>query len=177
MKTKIAVNSFPIIGLGTRDLMWTAALTLLAIAVPALLAHTPHNQWITGTIVNALLFVAVWRLGIANAILIAVLPSSIALSRGLLPVPMALLVPYIIFSNILLISVFSLLKKNLSYGIFISAFVKFGFLFVISLYFAPKLLAPLVVMMQWPQLITALAGGFIAAGIITILKKQTLKKT
>lgn len=177
MKTKVAAGSFPFIGIGTRDLVWTAALTLLAVVMPALLAHTPHNQWITGTIVNTLLFVAAWRLGIVNSVLIATLPSSIALSRGLLPAPMALLVPYIIFSNILLVLVFLLLKKNLSYGIIVSSLVKFGFLFGISLYFAPKLLGPLIVMMQWPQLITALAGGFGAAGIITFLKKQAPRKT
>lgn len=177
MRTKIAINSFPIVGIESRDLAWTTVLTLLAIITPALLAHTPHNQWVTGTIVNALLFITAWRFGIVNSILVATLPSSIALLRGLLPAPMALLVPYIIFSNILLISIFLMLKKNLSYGIFISSLAKFGFLFGVSLYFTPKLLAPLVVMMQWPQLITALAGGFVAAGTITFLKKQTLRKT
>ncbi|MEA2006582.1 MAG: hypothetical protein U9O20_00260 [Patescibacteria group bacterium] len=173
MRTKAISKSLPIIGLETKDLLWTTTLTLLAIIAPALLAHTPHNQWITGTIVNALLFIAAWRLGLANAILVAVLPSSVALMRGLLPAPMAILIPYIIFSNVLLILTFSFLKKNLTLGVSIASFVKFTFLFGVSLYFAPKLLAPMIMMLQWSQLITALAGGFVAAMTISLLKKTT----
>ena len=176
MKTKIAIRSFPIIGYGTKDLVWTVSLTLAAIIAPALLAHTPHNQWITGTIVNALLFIAAWKLGIANSLFVAAMPSSIALLRGLLPAPMAFLVPFIIISNLLLIIVFSSLRKNIALGIFISSLTKFIFLFGISSYFAIKLAAPLIVMMQWPQLITALAGGFVAYGAINILKNRQQEK-
>ena len=173
MKTKVISKSFPLVGLEAKDLLWTATLAAAATITPALLAHTPHNQWVTGTIVNALLFVAAWRLGLANAILVAVLPSSVALMRGLLPAPMAMLIPYIIVSNVLLILTFSFLKKNLTLGVPVAAFVKFCFLFGVSLYFAPKLLAPMMMMLQWSQLATALAGGFLAAMTISFLKKTS----
>ena len=86
---------------------------------------------------------------------------------------MALLIPYIILSNVLLILTFSFLKKNIALGISIASLVKFSFLFGVSVYFAPKLLSPMLVMLQWPQLTTALAGGFAAAIMIAFLKKSS----
>ena len=62
-----------------KDIAWTFGFILAAVIFPALLAHTPQNQWITGTIVNAILFLAVWRVGLVNAAFVAALPSSIAL--------------------------------------------------------------------------------------------------
>lgn len=164
---KTIATTFPIATYQTKDALWTIAFLIAAVIFPALLAHTPHNQWITGTIVNALLFLAVWRVGIVNAALVAAFPSSIALLRGLLPAPMAILVPYIIVSNIALILVFYAIKKYPLAGIISASLAKFIFLFAITSFFI-KLATPLVVMMQWPQLITALAGGLIAIGIIKI---------
>lgn len=175
-QTKTAVATFPIATYKVKDLIWTLVFTLTAIIFPAFLAHTPHNQWITGTIVNALLFLAVWQVGFLNAALIAALPSSIALLRGLLPAPMAILIPYIILSNIILIAVFYLFSRieKLSFQIEIvsvvtASFAKFIFLFTITSYFI-KIANPLLVMMQWPQLFTALAGGLIAIGVIKKFK-------
>ena len=164
---------FPLISYQTKNLTWTFALTLAAVIFPALLAHTPHNQWITGTIVNAILFLAFWRVGIVNAVLVAVLPSSIALMRGLLPAPMAVLIPYIILSNIILVAAFYALKKYPLAGMIVSSFAKFLFLFVITSHFI-KIATPLLTMMHWPQLFTALAGGLIAVGIIKTSKKFNL---
>lgn len=164
---KVAVTTFPVATYKTKDIAWTAGLLIAAVIFPALLAHTPHNQWITGTIINALLFLAVWRVGIVNAALLAVFPSSIALLRGLLPAPMAILIPYIIISNLALIFVFYVLKKYPLAGIVSASLAKFLFLFAITSFFI-KLAAPFVVMMQWPQLVTALAGGLIAVGIMKI---------
>lgn len=83
-KVAIGEVSFPTVSYRTKDLAWTFAFTIAVVVFPALLAHTPHNQWITGTIVNAILFLAVWRVGLVNAALVGALPSSIALARGLL---------------------------------------------------------------------------------------------
>ena len=166
---KTTAITFPVATYKTKDALWTLGFILAAVILPALLAHTPQNQWITGTIVNALLFLAVWRVGIINAALVAALPSSIALLRGLLPAPMAILVPYIIISNIALILVFYAIKKYPLAGVISGSVVKFLYLFAINSFFI-KLATPLVVMMQWPQLVTALAGGMIAVGIIKIAR-------
>jgi hypothetical protein len=166
---KAVAITFPIATYKAKDALWTIGFLISAVIFPALLAHTPHNQWITGTIVNAVLFLAVWRVGLVNATLIAALPSSIALVRGLLPAPMAVLIPYIILSNIILIAAFYALKKYPLAGIISASLVKFLFLFLITSYFI-KIATPLLVMMHWPQLVTALAGGLIAIGIIKITR-------
>ena len=164
---KTATMNFPIAAYQTKDLLWTIGFFIAVVIFPALLAHTPQNQWITGTIVNAILLLAVWRVGVVNATLVAILPSSIALIRGLLPAPMAVLIPYIILSNIILIAIFYALKKYPFAGIISASLVKFLFLFAITSFFT-KLTAPFAMMMQWPQLFTALAGGLIAVGIIKL---------
>ncbi|MDP1845489.1 MAG: hypothetical protein Q8L09_01935 [Candidatus Moranbacteria bacterium] len=167
---KTTVTTFPLATYSAKDALWTLGFLIAAVIFPALLAHTPHNQWITGTIVNTLLFLAVWRVGIVNAMLVAALPSSIALMRGLLPAPMAVLIPYIIISNLAMIFVFYAIKKYPLAGIISASLAKFLFLFAITSFFI-KLAAPFVMMMQWPQLVTALAGGLVAVGIIKLFAK------
>lgn len=169
---KTIATTFPVATYQVKDLAWTLGFTLAAVIFPAILAHSPANQWITGTIVNAILFLAVWRVGMANAALVAALPSSIALTRGLLPAPMAILVPYIILSNIILIAVFYFFSRFPLLAICTASLAKFIFLFAITFYFV-KVASPLLGMMHWPQLATALAGGLIATAVIKISKKNS----
>lgn len=168
---KTIVTTFPLATYQTKDIAWTLSFILAAVIFPALLAHTPQNQWITGTIVNAILFLAVWRVGIINAALVAALPSSIALMRGLLPAPMAVLIPYIIISNIILIAIFYLFPRFPLLAVIFASFAKFLFLYAVTTYFI-KIAGPLAVMMHWPQLFTALAGGLIAVGIIKATSRR-----
>jgi len=164
---KTIATTFPVAAYRVKDITWTIGLIIAAVVFPALLAHTPQNQWITGTIVNAILFLAVWRVGIVNAALVAALPSSVALARGLLPAPMAVLIPYIILSNVVLISVFYFLRRYQLAAVITSSLAKFLFLFAITSYFV-KVASPLLIMMHWPQLFTALAGGLIAVGVMKL---------
>ena len=55
------------------------------------------------------------------------------------------------------------------FAVSFASLLKFAFLFAITSYFL-KVSSPLLVMMHWPQLFTALAGGLIAVGIMKILK-------
>jgi len=168
-----------LIGVKTSDLLWTAGLTLLAIITPAIFAHTPHNQWLVGTLVNATLFGAAYRLAFGNAFLVAALPSSIALYRGLLPPFLATLIPFIIFSNLLLIVTFRFLRKKMLVGVVTASLVKFVFLYSVTLitvnFLASQAPQKLIVMLQWPQLITALAGGLLASGTISFYCKKVKK--
>jgi len=164
---------YPVATYDVKSLTWTVALLIAAVVFPALLAHTPQNQWITGTIVNAILFLAVWRVGVVNASLVAVLPSSVALLRGLLPAPMAVLIPYIILSNVILVAVFYLLKKQPLTGVVTASILKFLFLFAITSVFI-RVASPLIQMMHWPQLVTALAGGLIAVGTIKLFPTEKI---
>jgi len=179
MKNKIITIIKPQawVGYRTSELSWTIGLTVAIVIAPAILAHTPANQLVTGSIVNALLFIAASRLPLANVFFVAVLPSSVALLRGLLPAPMAMLIPYIIFSNLLLVSAFSFLKKTPLIGVLTGSFIKFAFLYSITLLVAGKLSGPLVAMFQWPQLITALIGGFIALSVLKLLPQKSEKNS
>jgi hypothetical protein len=173
MKNKIAsfVRTRFWIGYKTSDLTWTVGLLTAIIITPAILAHTPANQIVTGTIVNALLFLAAYRLPFVNAVTIAILPSSVALLRGLLPAPMVTLIPFIIMSNIVLISTFSIFKKTPLIGILGASFIKFSFLYSSVWIVGQKLNPQLIAMFQWPQLITALIGGFVFLSLLKLFQK------
>lgn len=144
---------------------------LLAIAVFAPLSQ---NQIITGSLVNASLFIAAATLGLEGAILIALLPSSFALLFGTLPAPLAPLIPFIVLSNILLVLiVVSFKKTNKLFLFFSAAVIKFLFLFTVStwainLLFQGNLVKTASVMFSWPQLLTALIGGALALVIMKI---------
>ena len=89
----------------TRTLTWTKANTIASIQFIALvgvatIAPLFHQQWVTGPIVNAMFIMAVALLGVQNAILLCLLPSTIALSVGLLPAILAPVIPFIIISNV-----------------------------------------------------------------------------
>ena len=148
------------------------ALVGIATAAPLL-----HQQAITGPIVNAVLFISVVLLGIRGAVLIALVPSLIALSVGLLSPVLAPMVPFIMTGNIILILVFSYLrKKNYWLAIVSASLLKFLFLWgtssiVINLLFKKEIAAKIAMMMSWPQLLTALTGGLIAYLFLKSLKK------
>lgn len=168
MKNKIASFAKPasFVGFRAADLAWTGALLVVAILAPAILAHTPGNQWITGTLVNFTLFAAAYKTPLLNAFLVGALPSSIALMRGLLPAPMALLIPYIMFSNAILAAIFASFKKAPLPGVIIASLGKFLFLYGVVFFLAQSLNNSLIFMFSWPQLATALAGGFIFLGTL-----------
>lgn len=149
--------------------------TLIGVATVAPLFH---YQPVTGPIVNATLFIAAATLGPQSAILIGLIPSMIALSAGLLPAVLAPMIPFIMLSNAILIMTFSALKKkNYWLNIAIGSTLKFLFLFatssiVINLLIKKEIAEKVALIMSWPQLLTALAGGVIAYPIIRLMKKK-----
>lgn len=155
------------------SLTWFVLLTGVAIIVPLF-----HQQIITGSIVNATLFLAVIFLGARKALFVGLIPSVIAFSVGLLPLGLAPMVPFIIVSNAILILAFSLLKdKNYWLAVFSASFLKFLFLsgtssIVISLLFEKKLVPAVAAMMSYPQFLTALAGGVLAYFFLVFLNKN-----
>ena len=136
-----------------------------------------RSQIITGSIVNAVLFISVIVLGLKFAIIISVIPSIIALFTGILSPILMPLIPYIILSNVILVYSFYLLKdKNYWLSVIVSSFLKFLFLFTISNFMIKfiikeDIIKNIAVIMSYPQLITALMGGFIAYIILKIINK------
>lgn len=157
-----------------KSIAWFVGLMAVAIILPRFV----HNQFVTGPIVNATLFLGAYYLGNGGAILVGLVPSVVALSSGLLPMPLAPMVPFIMISNAILIVVFNWARKlHFGSGVIISSLAKYAFLYLSSIFIIktilPNALAvkAMAVMMAWPQLVTALAGAVIAFGIVKILKK------
>jgi hypothetical protein len=141
---------------------------LLGISVAAPALGLP--QLFTGTLVNAALLVATVLLGPRAAVSIGILPSLFAVVSGQLPAALAPLVPVIMLGNALLVVVFHVLRERGWWlGAVAAAAVKFCWLFGATglLVASTGLLAePAVpvalVVMGWPQLVTALSGGALA---------------
>ena len=145
--------------------------------VVAIIPHYVHNQFITGPIVNAVLFIAAVILGAGNAILIGLVPSVVALVSGLLPAPLAPMVPFIMISNAILVWTFSYFRKiNFGSGVIVASLVKYAFLYgtsiiVVNLISNHNIAAKAAAtMMAWPQIVTALIGGVIAFGVIKVIR-------
>jgi hypothetical protein len=149
------------------------ALVGVAVIVPLF-----HQQMITGSIINATLFLAAVFLGARMAIFVGLIPSVIAFSVGLLPLGLAPMVPFIMISNSVLILVFNLLKdKNYWLAVFSASFLKFLFLLgtssiVIALLPEKNMVLAIASMMSYPQLLTALAGGVLAYFFLVFLNKN-----
>lgn len=150
---------------------------VLLVAVATLAPLTGHQQLVTGPIVNATLFISAALLGAQAAILVGLIPSLVALSAGLLPAVLAPMVPFIMMGNTILVLAFNLLrKKNYWLAVVLASFLKFIFLaatssLVIDLLLKKEVAQKVALMMNWPQLLTALAGGVIAFLFLKSIRK------
>lgn len=146
------------------------ALTLIAFFAPFI-----KQQAITGTIVNAALFLGAYFFG-PSAIMIGLIPSLISLSVGLLPPVLAPAVPFIMTGNAVLIMTFLALRnRNFWLGAIIASIFKFAFLFSSSFLVAKLILKPEIaekaaLMLGLPQLFTALAGSILAFLILKVYR-------
>lgn len=139
----------------------------VSLFIVAYFAPFLKQQLVTGTIVNATLFITVSLLGTRAGIIMAMIPSLIALAVGTLPTPLAPMLPFIMLSNIFLVLIFKVLEKKYFLAITIASTLKFAFLFlsssiIINLLLKNELAQSIIIMMSWPQFITALLGGLLA---------------
>lgn len=142
-----------------------------------------HLQWFTGPLVNAILIIVLFLVGIKGALVLCLIPSLMALAGGLLPAVLAPAVPFIMISNVIWVlsvdTAYNRLKnQETGYwtGIFIGAFLKFLFLFlsvpfITKLMLKQELAVKIAQMMSWTQFATALAGGLIAYAALKWLKR------
>lgn len=144
----------------------------------ALAAVAPYfvNQLITGSIVNALLFISASTLGLESAFLLCLIPSLISIYTGLLPLALAPMIPFIMTGNALLVLTFSKLKgKGFWAGAIPASFIKYIFILAVGTILANTVLHGIsknvLMMISWPQLATALAGSAIAFTFLKIVKK------
>ena len=153
----------------------------LALAIPAF----GWPQAVTGTLVNALLLLTVELLGVGPAIALGAMTPLAGLMHGVLPLPMAVMIPFIMLGNATLVSLYAALRSHT--GSWRSASRR-----------SPRsrcctrrsrcwrcgrsiwrcwrasrpvaMPAALVAMMSWPQLVTAVAGGLLAFAILRLRK-------
>lgn len=127
-----------------------------------------HNQFISGPIVNAILFIAVYMIGFNRAVLVGLVPSLFALLTGLLPFVLGPVIPFIMLGNILLMYVFDKLKyKNYWLAMVSASLAKFILLWVsgwimINFLVKKELASVIINMVGYYQLVTALIGGILA---------------
>ncbi len=135
-----------------------------------------HAQWLTGPLVNAMLLLTCVLVGPLQAVILGLFPSPTALVSGLLPLPLAPMLPFIMISNALYVIVFSRLqKRNMIVGIVTGSLAKYLFLLLSSRFLATTLLPPSSLhlasgMMGSMQGITALVGGAIALAILSFTR-------
>ncbi|AAW40507.1 hypothetical protein [Dehalococcoides mccartyi] len=165
---------FNIQSISLRKELVIAFLVMLGLATAAPLIG---NQYLTGSLVNAVLFISAVILGWKNAVAIGLISSSIALATGLLPIVMAPMVPFIIAGNALLVVSFHALRsKGFWLGAGVAAFLKFAFLWatfnlVLNLFIEQNVADKIAGMMGLTQLFTALMGAVIAYGALRLGKK------
>ena len=133
-----------------------------------------HVQWLTGSIVNAVLIIVLFTVGVRSALVLCLIPSLMALAGGLIPPILAPIIPFIMMSNVMLVlvvdRVYYYFKNDLKgywFGLMSGAVLKFAFLYfslniISKLLIKQELMAKVAQMMSWPQLATAITGGFIA---------------
>ena len=163
----------------TRSVANFLVLAGVAIIVPCFI----HAQWITGPMINTVLILILFLVGLRSSLVICLVPSLIALSSGLLPVVLAPVVPFIMISNVIFILTIDWFYTNInkdikSYwmGLIVGSIFKFLFLFlsvkiISGLLIKQQLIMKVTEMMSWPQLFTAITGGFIAWIVLVKMKK------
>lgn len=158
------------------NIKWlTRTAILLAIALIFQMGGFP--QFITGPFVNTVLYISALIVGWQGGVLIGILTPVIAAVRGILPPPLVPLIPFIALGNGVLVILFFWLKsKNKILGIIIASVVKFLIL-VAAVNLLVQVPTPVAQMMSFPQLFTAIAGGFIALLIEKLLIRSGLKLT
>lgn len=162
----------------TRYVVLFIAYITVSVAAP-IISH--HYQPLSGTLVNTILFLSVLTLGLREALIISLIPSLIAYYVGLLPKALLPIIPIIMLSNIILVTVFNRLnKKSYAFASVVASLIKFIVIFSASVLVASLLLPhafmpKIVAMFGWMQLITALFGSIVAYLIIKLTNTDTSK--
>jgi len=143
--------------------------TILLLVLAILFVSLEIGQYITGSLVNAVLFISAYSLGWPVGVLIgAAIPWVSSNIRILNPV-FTDIVPFLMMSNGLLVLVFSLVRTFNAYiGIIAASLVKFGMMFAITR-FVLDLNAGMNPYLQLYEFISILIGGVVALFVISAI--------
>ncbi len=168
--------------LTTKKIVQTAVLIALLIV----LQHVtkPLGQFVTGSCVNFLLATAVFLCGTWSGVAVALISPFFAFLLGI-GTPIFTLVPLIALGNVVFVLLIALFRKlwgedlvKRILNVVISAVAKFLVLWIAItkialplMGLAEKQVNVLSATFSWPQLVTALIGGVLAALLIPRLRK------
>jgi len=133
---------------------------LLALALVVQMGGFP--QPVTGPLINTILYLAALLVNGWSGVIIGVFTPAIAFFRGILPPPLAPIIPFIALSNAILALIFaSAMKKNKIIAVILASVMKY-FVLSAAVGFIVNVPDKIAQMMSLPQLFTALIGGGIA---------------
>ncbi|NLO83411.1 MAG: ECF transporter S component [Clostridiales bacterium] len=161
----------------------TAILLALAVLFQSLRLFLPIpaavDQYVVGSLVNLCLIVAAVITGIQGGLIVAVLTPVIAFLQNVLANPV--LVPFVALGNATIVIIVALLyDRNKYVSLIVGALSKFLVLYLTVVHFAiPVLLGNIPAQAKelmslrfsWPQLVTALVGGWLALMVLPLLKR------
>lgn len=168
----------------------TQTAVMLALLIGVQFITRSFGQFVTGSMVNLILLVSVFIIGIYGGVTIAVLSPILAFLAGIGPAFIQI-IPFIAIGNALFVTVAWLISKNYigklsakditisTIGLIAASISKFLFLWLglvtIALPLIPgikeKQAAVIGAAYSWPQLITALIGSMLVMMIVPQLKK------
>lgn len=164
----------------------TRTALFLALLVVFQFLSKPLGQFVTGSLVNLTLIIAVSVGGLASGSIVALVSPFLAFLLGIGPAFIQV-IPAVALGNFVLVLVYGLLCKwsfksqwiYWSSSVIAGAILKCAALYVgvvlVALPLVPglneKQAAMLSAMFSWPQLVTALVGGVIAALVVPVFKK------
>ncbi|HEX9062355.1 MAG TPA: ECF transporter S component [Clostridia bacterium] len=140
------------------------------------------GSFITGPLVNCCIFVSTALLGVWGGVIVSVLAPFSSIINNHAPIAgiLILFTPFIAVGNAILAVCFNWLnKKNVYLSVVAASALKFAFLAAsINMFIkintqkdVQEFTGKLVRLFTWPQLLTALVGGFIAIAVIKRLEK------
>ena len=144
-------------------------------------------QMITGVIVNMILIICTEKCGVERAIMLGLITPVVASFSAVLPIALLVMIPFIVIGNAIYVGVYNaLMPKGRFIAVCSGAVLKAAFLFLMVSVIMARPVTLLVggslqavdipqavaAMMSWPQLFTALAGGFLAIGILSLADKR-----
>ena len=167
--------------MNTRTLTRTALLTAMLVAVQFVTRSL--GQFVTGSCVNLILFVAAELCGGWGAAVVALLSPFCAFLLGI-GTPILRLVPAIALGNLTVVLLARWLREQNPYlAVVIAAVCKFLLLYgLIVKLLLPSLGLPeakaavLSASFSWPQLVTALLGGTLSVPVRRVLKRTLAKE-
>jgi hypothetical protein len=166
---------------------WTAiSRWVLSIGAAIAITNLGLPQPITGPLINALLILTVEWGSVSEAICVGMVTPVGAALRGILPLPLLVMIPFISLGNAILVGSYGFFRqRNRWLGLGLGASAKALFLYSTSMILTARPLhiemggreqvavmpEAYLTMMSWPQWLTAMAGGLLAFGILEIRKR------